>query len=311
MGIKLSTLTLTERALLSTTKASPLVSRAREIANIFISDRGSFRGKDAALSFLRKEAKVDFDWNGSYAMLSSAASVYPTPAPYGVKGGAAREHLIATLGIRKARAPRDIDLVRRGSFRVSADDEAARKFMKKDYDHGARVELIPDLPRYLASRDITINELAVFDSSISTSLLSLLDTIGHVLRPSYYRGGTLHKSPSLDGSILLKMVRLYAEGACAGESWSLVGIPEETSFSEFDLAIHVNKAFQRDRVIAERFLHTCSILSLIPASDDFIRDTLENLQHLRYGEKGLFPDIPDGEWERCEIIEIKDAPGST
>lgn len=302
MGIKLSTLTLSERTFLSDTTASPLALRARDIANTFISDRGGRRGRDAALSFLKNEASVALNWNGSYATLLSTTDVCPTPAPYGVKGGAAREQLVASLGIRNPRPPRDVDLVRRGSFTLPADDEAAKKFMTKDYAHGARVELIGDIPRYLASRDITINELAAFDSTISASLLALLDTIGHVLRPSYYRGGTLHKRPSLDGGILLKMVRLYAEGTCAAESWSLVGIPEETSFSEFDLAIHVNKAFQRGRLIAQKFLHTCCLLSLIPASEDLVRDTLEGLQHFRHGENGLFPDVPATEWESCSLI---------
>jgi hypothetical protein len=194
--------------------------------------------------------------------------------------------------------PRDIDLIRRGRFATPADDEVARIYMTRDYFHGARVELVHDLSRYLVSRDLTINEIASLDSTIAVSILGLLDTVGHVLRPSYYRGGTLHKKPSLDGRILLKMIRLYAEGECTNESWTVVGIPEETSFSEFDLAVHLNKAFQRGNAVAERFVHTCSVLSLIPASENLIQKTLEDLEHMRHGERGLFPDVPVEEWSK-------------
>jgi hypothetical protein len=169
--------------------------------------------------------------------------------------------------------------------------------MTRDYLHGARVELVRDLNRYLSSRDLTINEVASFDTTLSVSLLGLLDTFGHVLRPSYYRGGTLHKRPSLDGRILLKMIRLYAEGVCADEGWTVVGIPEETSLSEFDLAIHLNKAFQRGRDVAERFLESCALLSVIPAREDLLKKTLGDLEHLRHGERGLLPDVPAIEWK--------------
>jgi hypothetical protein len=232
-------------------------------------------------------------------VLQAKAHCHALPDAYGLKGGAAREHLIAALALRAARPPRDIDLIRRGRFATTADEEAAKTFMPRDYLHGARVELVREISRYLASRDLTINEVASFDDTISVSILGLLDTIGHVLRPSYYRGGTLHRRPSLDGRILLKMIRLFAEGECANESWSVVGIPEETAFSEFDLAIHLNKAFQREFAVADRFLHSCAILSLIPARDNLVYRALEDLEHLRHGERGVLPDVPAEEWARA------------
>lgn len=299
MGLTLSTLTLTERSLKASTVPSPLSERAREVANIFITDRGGRRGIDVAVSFLRTEASVSFELAQSHAILKAITHDHALPDSYGLKGGAAREHLIAALNIRTARPPRDIDLIRRGRFAIPADDEAAKTYMARDYLHGARVELVREIGRYLGSRDLTINEVASFDGTISTSILGLLDTIGHVLRPSYYRGGTLHRKPSLDGRILLKMIRLFAEGECANESWSVVGIPEETSFSEFDLAIHLNKAFQRDVGVAERFLHSCAILSLIPARDNLLYRVLDDLEHLRHGERGVLPDVPAEEWARA------------
>lgn len=297
MGLKLSTLTLTERTLTATATVPPLTAKAREVAHLFISDRGGRRAIDAATSFLRNDANVDVRVENGHALLEGPPPSIAIPGDYGLKGGAAREHLIGALGIRDTRPPRDVDLIRRGRFARPEDDAYARTFMTRDYLHGARVELVRDLNRYLSSRDLTINEVASFDTTLSVSLLGLLDTFGHVLRPSYYRGGTLHKRPSLDGRILLKMIRLYAEGVCADEGWTVVGIPEETSLSEFDLAIHLNKAFQRGRDVAERFLESCALLSVIPAREDLLKKTLGDLEHLRHGERGLLPDVPAIEWE--------------
>jgi hypothetical protein len=92
------------------------------------------------------------------------------------------------------------------------------------------------------------------------------------------------------------MIRLYAEGSFNGENWTITGIPEEVAFSEFDLAVHLNKAFQRDQTVADRFLHTCELLSLIGASEARVRTALQELEHFRHGEQGLFPDVPADEW---------------
>jgi hypothetical protein len=170
--------------------------------------------------------------------------------------------------------------------------------MGRDFEHGARVELVRDLRGYLRSRDLTINEVTAIDDVVHTSLLCALDTIGHVLRPSRYRSGTLHRAPSLLGASLLKMIRLYAEGSVLGENWSITGIPEEASFSDFDLAVHLNKAFQRGAAVADRFLHTLEILSLLPATEDRVDRALQELEHLRHGANGLFPDVPAERWER-------------
>jgi hypothetical protein len=181
---------------------------------------------------------------------------------------------------------------------MPTDDVVAQAIMGRDFEHGARVELIRDIGDYLHSRDLSINEVTVINDVVHTSLLCALDTLGHVLRPSRYRSGTLHKRPSLLGTSLLKMARLYAEGLALGENWSITGIPEEVSFSDFDLAIHLNKAFQRDITVADRFLHTLEILSLLPATENRVDRALRELEHLRHGEKGLFPDVPATYWRR-------------
>lgn len=296
MGLKLSALTLTQRALNSINAPSQRAERARAVAQVYISDRGNRRGMEEAICFLRDEADITCCLENSYIIVPDHCEPPPLPPRYGLKGGAARERLRASLLRGEIREPRDVDLIRRGHFHIPEDDAAARQFMSIDYLHGARVELIRNLERYLSSRDLTINELASFHPTLSVSILGLLDSIGSVIRPSYYRGGTLQKPPTLEGKIMLKMARLFAEGECRGESWLMVGIPDQVSFSEFDLAIHLNKAFQRGRDVAEKFLHTCSILSLLPASNDLLGTTLEDLEHLRHGERGLLPDVPSDLW---------------
>ena len=300
MWIQGSTLSISQRSLSPERPLSSRQAQAQALANQLIQSYSSRRSVEAALAFMEDSAPDTAISDDDVLALPLPSSILPSfgiPLGYGVKGGAAREALIATLSVREPHQPRDIDLIRRGSYRIPADDEVARALMGRDYEHGARVELIRSLPGYLQSRDLSVNEVTAIDSTVYTSLLCVLDTIGHVLRPSRYRSGTLHKRPSLLGTSLLKMVRLYAEGSVLGENWSITGIPEEVSFSEFDLAIHLNKAFQRDEAVAERFLHTLEVLSLLSATENRVDRALRELEHLRHGEKGLFPDVPATHWE--------------
>jgi len=299
MWIQGSTLSVSQRALLSERPLSHNQARAQALANQLIQSYTSRSAIQEALSFIDEFAPdrsfVD-DERLSIPIPSSTLSALGIPAGFGVKGGAAREALIEGLSIRPPCHPRDIDLVRRGFHRSPTDDVAAKALMKRDFEHGARVELIRDLGSYLRSRDLSINEVVAIDTTVYSSLLCALDTIGHVLRPSRYRSGTLHKPTSLLGTSLLKMARLYAEGNLRGENWSMMGIPEAVSFSEFDLAIHLNKAFQRGEEVADKFLQTLELLSLLPATKNRIERALRELEHLRHGEKGLLPDVPAERW---------------
>lgn len=300
MWIVGSTLSISQRSLMAERQPSEQQRRAQELSRRLIQTYGARHAVQEALDFVRARGAAAFSVEGEilkFELRAEPLAPLAIPHGYGAKGGAAREALAAALNLRPFRHPRDIDIVRRGRHPLPSDEEIAQRLMPRDFLHGARVELIRDLSRYLSTRDLTINEAVAEGSLVSTSLLCVLDTIGHVLRPSRYRGGTLHRKPSLHGQSLLKMARLYAEGACAGESWSIEGIPEEVSFSDFDFAVHLNKAFQHGRDVAERFLHTCTILSLINASENPVREALEQLEHLRYGERGLFPDVPAKEWE--------------
>ena len=301
MWIHGSTLSISQRTLLAERPLSSLQSRAQELATQLIQSYSARHITLEALEFLQGLSPIDIILVGEHLQLTPNTPLLPSlhiPAGYGVKGGAARESLMSALNVRPPRQPRDIDLVRRGAHRLPEDDTVAKQYMGRDFELGARVELIRNLEGYLASRDLTINEAVTIDNCIQASLVCVLDTIGQTIRPSRYRGGSLHRKPSLHGQSLLKMARLYAEGACNEENWTITGIPEEVSFSEFDLALHLNKAFQRGRSVADKFLHTCELLSLISASEDRIRNALEELEHLRHGERGLFPDIPAEEWQK-------------
>ncbi len=301
MWIVGSTLSISQRSLMGEHPASDAQRTAQRLAHNLIqsySARHAVREAiDFVIGYVSCEVQAEGDWL-RIALSTDPLAGLGIPPGYGVKGGAAREALAVALGLRDLRQPRDIDVVRRGKHPLPLDEEVARSLMPRDFAHGARVELIRELPRYLTSRDLTVNEVVAEGSTVNVSLIGALDSIGQVLRPARYRGGTLHRKPSLHGQSLLKMARLYAEGACEGESWSIEGIPEEVTFSEFDLAVHLNKAFQRGRPVVERFLHTCILLSLITASEDPVRDALEHLEHLRHGERGLLPDVPAEEWAR-------------
>lgn len=297
MWIQGSTLSISQRTLLAPRELSSVQAHAQELATQLIQSYGARHVTQRALEFIYEHCSTQAILTDEHLSFPNHTSSLSTPPGYGVKGGAAREALVEVLQLRPPRQPRDIDLVRRGHHRSPRDEVVARQVMGRDFELGARVELIRDLDGYLSSRDLTINEVVAIDSTVSASLLCVLDTIGQTIRPSRYRGGTLHRKPSLHGQSLLKMARLYAEGARGGDNWTITGIPEEVSFSEFDLAVHLNKAFQRGRDVADTFLHTCELLSLIAASDNRVRTALNELEHLRHGERGLFPDVPAEEWE--------------
>ncbi len=303
MWIHGSILSTAQRTLLPERGLSPEQGQAQDLARMLIQSHNARHIVQQALEFIRDLCSIEVATQEDYLVIPVRDSRPPeVPRGYGIKGGAAREALVSTLGLRARRAPRDIDLVRRGHYRLPEDDEVARRIMARDFELGAQVELIRSLDGYLNSRDLSINEVVCLDDLLYSSLLSILDTVGQIIRPSRYRGGTLHRQPSLHGQSLLKMIRLYAEGACNGENWSIIGIPEEVAFTEFDLAVHLNKSFQSGIEVADRFLHTCELLSLIPPSNDRVLNALQELEHLRHGERGLFPDIPSTMWQQVQDL---------
>lgn len=291
-----STLSIRQRSLQGTVVAPRVVEDARMLATDLIKGSGSRHTIQQAQTFIQDILGMKTPLTEGYLTVAldvvAHRSHAPLPEPYGFKGGAAREIFSAQAHNRQARPPRDLDLIRRGTFPVPTDREVARTFMPHDYQHGARVELIRSMPRYLSTRDITANEIAMFGATVSLSILGALDTIGHLLRPTRYRGGSIHRQPFLDGRVFLKMVRLYAEAEHHGDPVQLVGIPDEVSFSDFDLALQLDKAFQRNAEVARTFVEALVILGALPASSDPLATLLEELEPLRIGEQGLLPHAP-------------------
>ncbi len=288
-------LSLSHRTFEADGDVSEQVRVARDLAKRVIESHFKNHTTKEALDFINSVSAHPFASYGTH--LEARRSALPLsaggiPHPYGLKGGAARETLIETLDLRTPEKPRDLDLIRKGKHLTARDEEIAREFMPGDYHHGARIELITELPRYFASRDLTINEVAVIDDIVHTSILAVLDTIGQVIRPSRYRGGTLHRDPSISGRTLLKMIRLKAEGAVRGELWGLVGIPLETNYSETDLAIHLNKAYQRSKLVADLFATYCVTLGLFNPDKNALQHVLSELAHLSHGEHCLLKDVP-------------------
>lgn len=292
----LSTLSIRHRSLKGSTQASPSQLQAKRVAADLLTHNGSPRHKQQAIDYIHAELGSCVSSADEYITLVLPPvlrnALVTLPAPYGLKGGAARELLGSLAHHRPLRHPRDIDVIRQGSSAVPNDSEIARTYMPLDYRHGARVELIRSMQQYLASRDVTVNELAVFSNSLSVSILGALDTLGHTIRPSRYRGGSIHRQPSLDGRIFLKAVRLFAEAENAGDPAELVGIPDTVAFSEVDLALHLDKAFQRNTNVARSFVDTLVLLGALPASREPLTALLDELDHLRYGENGLLPHAP-------------------
>jgi hypothetical protein len=294
----LPTLSIRHRSLASRAAPSETHLTARTIAADLIVHHGARQIAARAIEYLGKTFTCDVATTDGYLNLSLPSGIVDVANgladPYGLKGGAARELLGAHAHGHPIRQPRDIDLIRRGSFAIAGDEIAAKTFMPHDYRHGARVELVRSMPKYLASRDITLNELAVFGNTASVSLLGALDSLGLTIRASRYRGGSIHRLPSLDGRMFLKMVRLFAEAECCGDPAQLVGIPDSVSFTEFDLALHLDKAFQRSAAVARAFVDTLVLLGALPASGDPLAAVLEDLDHLRHGENSPLHHAPKG-----------------
>lgn len=68
---------------------------------------------------------------------------------------------------------------------------------------------------------------------IYVTFRGLIDTQAFIIRPSKYRGGSMHQSKKILGVTTAKMLRLKAEGMVRGESW----IHRGTSRGAIDLLV--------------------------------------------------------------------------
>lgn len=173
------------------------------------------------------------------------------PTSYCIKGGGARMALARVLSMNEEPMLRDLDLFRISTRWHPLDVDLAERFMPDDLKNGHGVELVPSIEAYLVTRDLTVNQVALVDSTLICSPLAILDFACRVIRPARYYPGTLHRPLALQGRVLAKMFRLRAE---RGDGWKIVGIPPESSMSSFDIALHLDRALGRGRGVAIRYL---------------------------------------------------------
>jgi hypothetical protein len=216
------------------------------------------------------------------------------PEGYFFKGGAARRALGLTLR-GHAPFPRDLDIVRFGSGWTEHDSIVSRSLMPQDFERGFGVEVIANLGRYMANRDLSVNEVVSGGGEVVASPLAVLDFIGGVLRPCKYRPGSIHRPPSLGSLTVVKMLRLRAEGLVDGARWSLVGVPPDQTIEPFDVAVQLDKAFSRSRRAAEVFIEQCRAVGIFPSTEEptgaFIEDIAEIVGTIFEPER-FFRNIP-------------------
>lgn len=96
----------------------------------------------------------------SFAFLANALKNIPfLPAPYGLKGCAAR-HILSEARQESEKVPvRDIDIVRLFEGDEDIDEELARAVMPDDFAHGHGVEVCTDISRFMFTRDFTMSQV--------------------------------------------------------------------------------------------------------------------------------------------------------
>lgn len=216
------------------------------------------------------------------------------PNGYYYKGGAARQMLGRLLGVH-APPPRDIDLVRFGGVWNAGDTAISKRLMPLDFERGFGVEICSDMRRYHATRDLSVNEVIYGNGEVLASPIAVFDTLGGVLRPCQYIGGSIHRAPALRSATVMKMLRLRAEGIVDGFPWALIGVPPRQDIEPFDVALQLDKAFARSRRVAEVFIDQCHAVGIFadaePAEDRFV-GSLATIVARLYEPERLFRNIP-------------------
>lgn len=240
------------------------VLEAREFGEALIRDVQNRETDPKIAEFLARVGLEGVGW--SNGVVRMRLSVWPEslpllPAGYGLKGGAARVALESVLG-RVSLPPRDIDIVRLGRGWTAEDTAVSQTYMGRDFERGMGVEVVSSLAQYLRSRDLSCNEVVLFDDELQLSPVALFDTLGAVLRPCRYRSGSTRRLPQLHGRTAAKMLRLRAEGIVCGREWLVVGVPISQELSDFDIAIHLSRALERGKEVAEEFLRHLQAVGL-------------------------------------------------
>ncbi len=205
------------------------------------------------------------------------------PEGYGFKGGAARNVLRESLGLRN-NEPRDYDLIRvteREAYE-GADYELAHAYMEKDFEFGDGVEFLFDRERYFATRDFTINEVYVLNNKVFATEQCIRDTLRGIIRATDYEMDTDDPFGSgLGPKIKSKALRLHAEHLYTIGVSNIYNADRqeiEGSFiNPFWLAVQLDRAFERSVLIANRFTELLKKMKIIP---DDIKDAMNLVGYL-------------------------------
>lgn len=179
----------------------------------------------------------------------------PLPRGYGFKGGAARAALAKLIRQSSYQIkPRDLDLIKAGNGKPEIDHHLTSKFMTDDCKHGAQIEQIRNISDYFSSRDLTINQIVLINDLIFCSYQALQDMLNHVLRTTPF---VVEKNGFPQGRITVKILRLKAESQGVGRPFQIIDSRHNPNVKLFDIALHLERALQRDQATAQRYLAKC------------------------------------------------------
>src|SRR6056297_3581561 len=223
------------------------------------------------------------------------------PEGYGYKGGAARSLLLINLGIDTNSTPRDIDIIRLDEQEPyeGADDELAQKYMPDDFKYGNRVEVIDNLEKYFSNRDFTMNEILATDEKIILNKQCLLDSIRHIIRLSeeYKEEARAYGAPRW--GFLAKAMRFYSE-AIHRYGYAEIDLLEdyeieETSIKPFWLALHLDRACNINKLVAQNYVQEMIKNDQIPPEIDTVAKAADYL--LNYVENFYYRYAPSQQFK--------------
>ena len=212
------------------------------------------------------------------------------PIGYGYKGGAARLALQAALGLpTHGRRPRDLDLIRVSSHSDTIDTLVASKVSPDDAQYGFGVECITNFQHYLNTRDITLNEVIVFQERVIASYQAINDMKDGTLRVTAFG---LTQDLESQNRIAAKMLRLEAEAQYFRQpSYTLI-LPPLSTLSLFSFLLHLERTLTEKQRLAELFIQLCSQHGCTPQELEgacTLQHVVKQLRHLPKIRVSSFP----------------------
>jgi hypothetical protein len=256
-------------------EGDPLPTGERPVAEV---DIDSCRAARIAVYKRNPYARISSIRKGVISLEAPDLFRIPTlDLEYGYKGGAARIALHAALGENVNQfVPRDLDLVRFGRGSNDKDQDMALEFMPEDAKYGHGVEVVPTYLKYLQTRDLTINEIVYINGKVICSPQGLQDCLNFTLRLTPH---VLDDKGLPPGKVVAKMIRMLAEERLRGKKMVIADLPEGTIVTPFDLALHLDRALQKNSKLARAYLQECVNLGFLDNKNGKVclGDTIQNL----------------------------------